>query len=81
MKKFSNSIDDIFSNTYTNSVLIEPEEARTKYIRWARAMDKYNYTWQAYELTTEDGYILTTFHVTGIDENGPITSDKGTVLI
>ena len=44
-------------------------------------MDRYNYTWQAFEITTEDGYILTTFHVTGSAETEPDSSDKGTVLI
>ena len=28
-------------------------------------MDKYEFTWEPVKVTTEDGFILTTFHVTG----------------
>ena len=44
-------------------------------------MDNSGYTWEAHEVTTEDGYILTTFHVTGSTETGLFSPNKGTVLI
>lgn len=28
-------------------------------------MDKYGFTWEAFKVHTEDGFILTTFHITG----------------
>ena len=35
----------------------------------------------AFDVETEDGYILTTFHVTGSKKTGKFNPDKGTVLI
>lgn len=35
-------------------------------------MDNWGFTWEAHNLTTEDGYILTMFHLTGkVDESEP----------
>ena len=36
-----------------------------KYNEFAVGMAYWGYTWEAHELTTDDGFILTTFHVTG----------------
>ena len=36
--------------------------------------------WKSYKVTTEDGYILTTFHLTGTTV-APFKPDKGTVLL
>ena len=37
---------------------------QSDYPRFADIMDKFNYSgWEAYEVTTADGYILTTFHI------------------
>ena len=44
-------------------------------------MEKWGYTWEAFDVTTKDGYILTTFHITGTVEGGPFKPDKSTVLI
>ena len=44
-------------------------------------MTAYNYTWEAHEITTEDGYILTTFHITGTTKSGKFNPDKGSVLV
>ncbi len=35
------------------------------YPRFEAVMDKWGYDWEAHKVTTEDDYILTTFHVTG----------------
>lgn len=43
-------------------------------------MDLYNFTWEAKEVQTDDGYTLTTFHLTG-NEDGLFTPTKGSVLI
>ena len=31
----------------------------------AEVMDGFGYSWEPFEVTTDDGYILTTFHITG----------------
>ena len=53
-----------------------------KYPRFADVMSKHGYDWRAHEVTTEDGYILTTFHILGKSgqPRQPATSKKGTVL-
>ena len=44
-------------------------------------MAVYGYTWEAMTVTTEDDYILTTFHVTGTTADGPFTPTLPPVLI
>ena len=44
-------------------------------------MAKWGYTWEAFDVETEDGFVLTTFHVTGTTESGAFKPDKGAVLI
>ena len=44
-------------------------------------MDKWGYTWEAYEVTTEDDYILTTFRITGKVGESAFSPTKGAVLI
>ena len=43
-------------------------------------MEKYGFTWESKKVTTEDGYILTLFHVTG-NADGEFTPSKAPVLI
>ena len=43
-------------------------------------MKKYGYDWEAIEVKTDDGYILTTFHVTG-NKDGPLKPTLPPVLI
>ena len=38
---------------------------RQDYPDFARDMDFWGYTWDAHKIRTDDGFILTTFHVTG----------------
>ena len=45
----------------------------TDYPRFQAEMDKHGYDWEAKTVTTEDDYILTTFHVlgrTGVERTG-----------
>ena len=44
-------------------------------------MAQYGYTWEAEKVHTEDGFILTTFHVTGRVDSGPFTPTMPPVLI
>lgn len=50
------------------------------YPRMARTMERFGYTWKAYKVTTDDGFILTTFRITG-NSDGPFTPTKPPVLI
>ena len=43
-------------------------------------MSKHGFTWEPLEVTTEDGFILTTFHITG-NQNGKFTSTQPPVLL
>ena len=54
--------------------------ANEKYKRFAKLMKKYGYDWEAVKVKTDDGYILTTFHVTG-NQDGPLTPTLPPVLI
>jgi hypothetical protein len=60
MIKFGASLATLFS--LVNGQTAE-EEAR--YPLFAAQMKEWGYTWDPLTVTTEDGYILTTFHVTG----------------
>ena len=55
-----------FSSALFASVLAagsdNPEE---KYPDFAQWMGDLGYTWEAFDVETDDGYILTTFHITG----------------
>ena len=51
-----------------------------EYKRFADLMDYYGYTWEALKVTTEDGFILTTFHVTG-NKDGLFTPTMPPVII
>ena len=43
-------------------------------------MDLWGYNWEAHKVTTEDKYILTTFHITGKKDAEANAVSKGTVL-
>ena len=44
-------------------------------------MERLGYTWEALEVQTEDGYLLTTFHVTGRVGEPPFVPTQPPVLI
>ena len=44
-------------------------------------MDKWGYDWEAVDVTTEDGYILTTFHILGKTGEPRPQSHKASVLV
>ena len=54
--------------------------ANEDYPRMKQVMDNYKFTWEAVEVETDDGYTLTTFHVTG-NEKGKFTPTKSPILI
>ena len=44
-------------------------------------MDHWGYTWEAFEVHTEDHYILTTFHVTGTKDGGRFTPTRESIFV
>ena len=44
-------------------------------------MNKWGYTYEPLQVTTEDGYILTTFHVTGKKDQEPFKPTQPPVLV
>ena len=44
---------------------VQQSLAATQYPEFASDMDYWGYTWDAHKVKTEDGFILTTFHITG----------------
>ena len=55
--------------------------ANGDYPRFEDVMSKYGYDWEAIKVTTDDDYILSTFHVLGKTGNSWDGPSKGTVLI
>ena len=62
------------------AAVAQTQEMKDKYPRWSTEMDHYGYTWDAFEITTDDDYILTTFRITG-KTDGPIEVTKDALLI
>ena len=58
---------------------VHAQETET-YKRFADAIASYGYTWEALKVETDDGYELTTFHITG-NKDGAFTPSKPPVLI
>ena len=56
-------------------------ENADEYPRWSEQMDKHGYTWEAFDVTTEDHYELTLFHITGSKEHGKFSPTKDPVLV
>ena len=71
-------LTDAFDQTELAEI---PLKAEQEYIRWKNELAKLGYTWKAYEATTDDGYVLTLFRITGTESGGNFTPDKDPVLI
>ena len=67
----------IFASLVSFAALVSAQTASDliKYPEYARFMHHYGYTWESFEITTDDGYILTTFRVTG-NKNMEVTPDE-----
>ena len=57
----------LFASTalLAGGALAQTDAQRQKYASWASVMDTWQYSWEPFEVITDDGYILTTFHITG----------------
>ena len=51
--------------TFFNGYLAESSKLSAKYEAFAQGMSHYGYSWEAVEVTTEDGAVCTMFHITG----------------
>jgi len=67
-------------STFALSLLLALASAKKEYKRFADLMKKYGFDWEPVKVTTDDGYILTTFHVTG-NKDGPFMPTLPPVLI
>lgn len=52
-------------NTFFLATMAALTSSAQNYQRFSDEMTHYGYTWEAIKVTTEDGFILTTFHVLG----------------
>ena len=52
-----------------------------EYARFAQAMAKHGYDWEAHKVYTEDNYILTTFQILGKTGEARSSPDMGSVLV
>lgn len=72
---FPNPIGDLISNMIENMA----EANRESYYVFDGVMKHHGYAWEAVKVPTEDGFTLTTFHVTGkIAEDGSVITREPT---
>jgi len=66
-----------------SSLLSRQLASEPTYDRFATIMEKWGYTWEPLKVTTDDGYILTSFHITGKVGEEPVkpTETLGSVVI
>ena len=55
--------------------------ASAEWYRWARPMRERRFAWEPHPVRTDDGYLLTLFHVTGNAEVGRFIPEHPPVLI
>ena len=60
---------------------LEQAATASDYPRFATVMDRWGYDWEAVKVTTDDHYILTTFHVLGKMGEARTADSAGSVLI
>ena len=67
----------LFRETPTVSV-----QDSTDYPEFAQDMAKWGYTWDAHKVETDDGFVLTTFHVTGkVNEHVQTDNERAPILL
>ena len=52
-----------------------------EYARFGDVMRNFGFDWEAHKVKTDDGYILTTFHVLGKTGEPWREADQGSVLV
>ena len=62
-------------------VFVDPTEQYDMYPRFTDMMAKWGYDWEAIRVTTDDDYILSTFHILGKTGEARPTTSEGSVLI
>jgi len=67
---------------FDSSAIVNASEGMMQaenYYTFAGVMSEHGYTWEAVKVPTEDGFTLTTFHVTGkVAKDGTVTSREAT---
>ena len=62
------------------TAVVALSEKANDYSRFGDLMDKYGFDWEPVKVTTDDGFILTTFHLTG-NKDGPFKPTMPPVVI
>ena len=71
----------MWMKTFSAAALVMAAAAKTDdYSRFGALMDKYGFDWEPVKVGTDDGFILTTFHITG-NKDGKFTPTMPPVLI
>ena len=52
-----------------------------EYASFAKVMNTWGYDWEPVEVVTDDGYILTTFHITGKLGHSRTKEEKASIII
>ena len=77
---FGDPIADKFAQEIQDMMEKKNAYESENYSSFAGVMQVQGYAWEAHKVTTDDGYILTTFHVTGSSQ-GLFTPTMPPVLI
>ena len=64
MKSFSHYAAN-GANPFSHASESMRQATNDNYLTFEGVMNRHGYTWDAHEVETEDGFTLTTFHVTG----------------
>ena len=75
-----NKMLKLFALNLGATLVVPAAGAQGEYKRFADVMTMYGYTWEAKKVQTEDGFVLTTFHVTG-NKAGRFTPTKPPILV
>ena len=71
----------MWMKTFSAAALVMAAAAKTDdYSRFGALMDKFGFDWEPVKVGTDDGFILTTFHITG-NKDGKFTPTMPPVLI
>ena len=61
--------------------ILQISEVTAEYDEFAAHMSSHGFAWTAYEVTTEDGWELALFRITGRDDSDPVVSTHPPVLL
>ena len=66
---------------YAAQAAAQTDEEIAAYPDMAQGFAKHGITWESVKVTTDNGYILTAFHITGSAKNGPFEITKPALVM